>query len=57
VLLQGDLLHESLLLGSPRLGLSGHLLLKSRVLLLAVQHPKKLLMSLLKGCYALQIKI
>jgi hypothetical protein len=51
LLLGRDLLHLILLLG-----LSGHLLCGSRVLLLAVQHPKKLLLSLPRGHYALQIK-
>jgi hypothetical protein len=51
------LLSGNLLLGSLRLGLSAHLLLESRVLLLVMQHPKKLLLSLLGGRCALQIKI
>jgi hypothetical protein len=51
------LLSGNLLLGSLRLSLSAHLLLESRVLLLVMQHPKKLLLSLLGGRCALQIKI
>jgi hypothetical protein len=52
MLLRGNLLHVSLLLG-----LSGHLLSGSQVLLFAMQHPKKLLLLLSRGRYALQIKI
>jgi hypothetical protein len=56
MLLGGDLLHVGLLLGSLRLSLSCHLLHGSQVLLLAMQHLKKLLLSLPRGCCALQIK-
>jgi hypothetical protein len=51
VLVRCDPLHVSLLLG-----LSSHLLCGSRVLLLVVQHLKKLLLLLPRGCCALQIK-
>jgi hypothetical protein len=40
-------LHMSLLL---------HVSLPHVILLLAVQHPKKLLLSLSRGCHALQVK-
>jgi hypothetical protein len=52
LLLRGDLLDVSLL-GSLRLGLYGHLLHGSRMLLLIVQHLKKLLMSMPRGRCAL----
>jgi hypothetical protein len=48
MLLRGDLLLRSLLPRSLRLSLSSHLLVESRVLLLVMQHPKKLLLSLLR---------
>jgi hypothetical protein len=51
MLLGGDLFHVSL-----DLTLSGHHLSRSRVLLLAMQHLKKLLLSLPKGRYAMQIE-
>jgi hypothetical protein len=56
VLLKGDLLHGRLLLRSLRLGLFGHRLHRSQVLLLAMHHLKKQLLSLSRDCCALQIK-